>query len=198
MKTYRKKFDDRRFQAADANAPIYFAYEAQNDPAVGTTVTLVYDRNGEYLGFANPLVIRKYLYGQLYYKTKRAYCIKKCGYGRKSPKAVMHKASNRVSLYLNEVKITAQDLIDLDAPGAKAKLQRVRFERENLSPYNLSQGVHDPHGYLTSINDEMRTEVQALLAKYRNRIIETLTAIEQSESDMIDVGSLLLENENVA
>lgn len=189
MKAYRKKVTCA-YTAAATNAPIYFAYEANNDPKVDETVALIFDRNGVYLGWTSQEVVRKYIYGQLYYRTKKAYRINS-GRRRNGIKMVIEKATNCVGLYIYIRSVNAIDMIDMDQPGAKARIQLSQLNGDFISGYTLSQGLRDPYGYFESINDEMRNEYKALCEKYQERVIETLQAAIEAENAIFEVAEMV-------
>lgn len=188
MKQYRKKQSLSR-QSASKCAPIYFELDAINDPAVGVEVALVYDHEGNYLGFAKPEAIKKYLYGQLYYKTKKAYGINLHCHFRRGIKYVIEKVTSNVALYIRMTTLTTRDLLDEDAPGFQAKCTLERFRGVNI--YAL-QGVSDPYGLITNINEEMRAEAEALCEKYTNRIRESLEAQIRGEEDLLAVADMII------
>ena len=192
MKNYRQSKTNLPRQSAATNAPIYFTYDSQNDPKQGTYVAKIYDREGKYLGFACVEAVKKYLYGQLYYKTKKAYGI---NFGLrvsgKKHKYIVEKATNRIALLITFSTIDNDALLDPDAPGYQASQTLARFR--GLDPYNLFHGAHDPFKLITNINDEMRAEAQALVEKYNKRIRESLESQVRGENDLLDLAEIMLD-----
>ena len=192
MKNYRQSKTNLPRCSAAANAPIYFTYDSQNDPVVGSYVAKIFDREGKYLGFTSVEAVKKYLYGQLYYKTKKAYGI---NFGLrvsgKKHKFIVEKATNRIALVISFSTIDSNDLLDPDAPGYQASQTLARFK--GVEQYSLFNGAYDPYKLITNINDEMRAEANALVEKYNKRIRESLESQIKGESDLLDLADIMCE-----
>ena len=191
MKNYRQSKTNLPLCSAAANAPIYFTYDSQNDPKQGTYVAKIYDREGKYLGFTSVDTVKKYLYGQLYYKTKKAYGINFGLRGCGKRKYIIEKATNKIALLITFSTIDNDALLDPEAPGYQASQTLARFR--GVEQYNLFHGVHDPFKLITNINEEMRAEAQALVEKYNKRIRESLESQVRGENDLLDLAEIMLD-----
>jgi len=193
MKRYRKSVSIGGLLSANANAPIYFTYESQNDPSTQEKLALVYDRTGAYLGWTTIANVRKYIYGQLYYKTKGAYAINLNLRSSRDRKYIIEKASGKVALVIRYKFVNTDELLDPEAPGAKAQETLNRFR---VVDYNtLWNGVYDPYKLVENINDEMRKETHALAEKYTQRIKESLQSQIKGEGDLLDLAELMVSRD---
>lgn len=201
MKNYRKT--RTLTSAATSTAPVYFKLDHENDPAIGTKVALVYGHDGKYLGFTSDLeAIHKYLYGQLYYKTNRAYRVhSNRGYSARDTKKICinNRTDSRTALYIQIRKIDSDDLVDVDNINSTAELTLQEVER--FEPSNWSYDRYpDKYNLLKDGNfaAKFRNEFDEMVKRQKQEVIAYLNAKRDAQNGLNDLAMFRMGNKKMA
>lgn len=173
--------------------PLNFTVETR-ELALHDEANLVYDNTGKFLGHVQHEVMKKYLYGWLYYATKRAYQIRSVAiYNEEKDvdyhtKQVIHKKTGKTCLVFLPIEIYESDLID---PSNKADLiQRaiteikdIRVKDWDIEVPNYANADEWNLG-ISKLVKHHEKEVRALLKKHQDDLVLNLTTRMEAESEL--------------
>lgn len=175
MKQYAKSIPVSH--TAAAAAPVYFDLFKEVEPVIDSTVAFVYDHQGRYLGWSNPEPVRKYLYGKLYYRTKRAYRVtsNRRRYGVDRKYVILTRDSGLTALVIHQRKVTADILVDLDCVSSvtDAALKAVQDFKPtywSFCNYPDQYKLLEP----AKFNTKFQNEFNEMVARQKQEVIEYL------------------------
>lgn len=187
MKEYKKNIELEN--PGKAMPPLNFTIETR-ELALDDEAVLVFDNTGKFLGHVTEEVSRKYLYGWLYYATKRAYQIRTVlsEDGDRHEKHVIHKKNGNTCLVFTSVYIEEKDLIDKN--NKADLLQRTIQEIKNIKLKDWDIDLPD-YSYedefnlgLEKMTKHHEKEVRALMKKQQDELIQKLTDRMVAESEL--------------
>lgn len=194
MKNYRKDIVTQ-YPNGTVQAPIYFNIDSINDPVIGTETALVYNHQGKYLGWTSDLEsVRKYLYGQLYYKTDRKYRIESTrGYhNRYEGKKVniIERGTSNTGLVIRYREIKADDLVNEADINSTTQLQIDAVENFQPGSWNFT-AYPDKFGMLShsGLQNKFLKEFEEMVARQKQEVISYLKAKRDVQNGLMELAS---------
>ena len=203
MKTYRKPLTYSVGASAPASAPVYFALNSIDDPVVGQTCAMVYGHDGRYLGFTTDLdAIQKYLYGQLYYKTNRAYRVSSNrGYSARKGKriSITTRTTGATALYIRIGSIGTDHLVDADDINSTAELSLTEVQQHTPNSWSFAR-YPDRFRLLKDANFEQKfqKEFDEMVARQKQEVIAYLEAKRDAQNGLNDLAMFRTGNNKLA
>lgn len=174
MLKYQQKRDLRREMPASKAITILPAF-SEGHPTVGHTVYRWFNPQGEYIGWSDFEVGKKFLMGKLYYKTKGAYrIVTRRSHSNRAAKMihVYEKGGSALALYGVLRPITDVDLIDLDDKKALLKVTRVAVEKFTPTSWNLLDYPNPYKCIPQSFREKLATDMTNFLKTKHQEMLE--------------------------
>jgi len=184
MLKYKQKRDLSTERPATSGLSFYPTFETC-EPTIGIVITRFYNQHGDYLGWCDAEVSKKFFYGKLYYKTKGAYTIKtrRCYRNRSTRKIYIYeKATGLLAAYAVQRALTDADNVDLSDKRKLATVTLDSFKTMQLTPWSLDSFA-DPYSIVPK---EIRVKFRSDLANFIELKRNELIAICQREIDASD------------
>lgn len=195
MKEYKKNIE--LDEPGKVMPPINFTL-SQQELVLDDEAVLVYDNVGKFLGHVKQEVMKKYLYGWLYYATKRAFQIRSLHLNENCElpaKVVVHKKSGNFGLVFQPIYVEDKHLID---KNNKADLiQRAISEIKEVSIKNWDFELPDYDSCdefnlgVGKLAKHHEKEIRALLKKHQDDLITNLTARMEAEANLKKEANLM-------
>ena len=184
MKAYQKKRNIVE-RAAQSTVSILPALNADSDPVAGQEITRWFDQYGNYLGWCEVDVTRKFLLGKLYYKTKGAYRIRtRRSHSDRGVKKIFiyEKESNALAAYVVQRVITSKDLVDLNDKRALAQVTIEKIQAHGFTHWNFTE-YPNPYNVIPA---EFKQKLNKDMQEFLNAKKAELIALCQNEIDTVN------------
>jgi hypothetical protein len=203
MKTYRKPLTYSAGAAAPVSAPVYFTLNSIDDPVKGQRCAMVYGHDGRYLGFTTDLdAIQKYLYGQLYYRTKRAYRVssnRRCDGSKVKKITIITRVANTIALYIQVGLIGADHLLDTDDINLVSERALIEVQRYVPTHWSFSR-YPDKFKLLKDANFEQKFEKEfdEMVVRQKQEVIAYIEAKRDAQNGLNDLAMFRTGNNKLA
>lgn len=213
-KNYEKPIRVLELEKADHCAPIY-ATLSKSVPVEGQKYAFWYDNEGKYLGHTNEETAKKYVTGQLYYKTKTKtskspYSIRSTRVSRwRSPEdrvkhyKVHHKINHncgyytKIALYI-DIRIAKPELL-IDETDLNQTIDIAIKAVENFIPTHWNFINYPDQFKLLKDGDfavKFEKEFQEMVTRQRQEVIEYLKTKRSINNGLKNLGLFRFKQEN--
>lgn len=177
-------------------APVFFELNLNNDPVAGQRYALWYGHDGKYLGFTSESIAKKYVTGQLYYKTKLKATNKSPFKVRSANRASRFRenatkkyeiiyAGNEAGksagtcMFINIMTVNEMDLIDKSniSDTTAIAIKAIESMSSETNPWNFNH-YPDTFGYIKKSNllSKFTKEFEEMARRHRKEVIAYLAA----------------------
>lgn len=166
------------------------------NPPLKTPIATVFDNTGKYLGWMLPDAVELYVYGGLYFHTKRAYSSKSIKRSRKDKDwdnevskflQIIEKRSHKPALVFAMRVIGDRGNLDMNSKLEKAQyaldheVTDFPITFENIDKSSLLVTFSDEFGFCKGLGKQFQSMMRATLLAFNQERISVITKVRDAE-----------------